>query len=205
MEFDEFQRDALKELINVAFGRAAAALSKLTGHRVEIEAPKVTICVASELRATLDRLKNTEIASVHQIFSGAVAGDAMLVLDAGGAASLKRLLTDEPALPLAVDHGARDVLTEVGNILLNACLGTLGNLLNVHVTFSVPRLTLTVLDNLLGSVVVSGGAVRYALVVQAAFRLRAGEVEGYLVIVLSVDSLDRLFRAIRDAEAGRMG
>ena len=38
---------------------------------------------------------------------------------------LKELLTNEPALPLPLDASAREVLTEVGNILLNACLGHL--------------------------------------------------------------------------------
>jgi len=55
---------------------------------------------------------------------------------------LKQLLTDEAPLPLTVDASAREVLTEVGNILLNACLGTFGNILKVQVSFSVPRLNL---------------------------------------------------------------
>ena len=38
--------------------------------------------------------------------------------------------------------------------------------------------------------------LRYALVVHAGFRLRDTEVTGYLVIVLSVASLDRLIRAV---------
>ena len=42
--------------------------------------------------------------------------------------------------------------------------------------------------------------IRYALVVHAAFRLRDTQVTGYLMIVLSVASLDRLIRAIEDWE-----
>ena len=84
--------------------------------------------------------RQDDVASVHQIFSGPVAGDALLMLDPSGAAMLKELLTDEPALPLAIDASAREVITEVGNILLNACLGTFGNLLNVQVSFSVSRI-----------------------------------------------------------------
>ena len=71
------------------------------------------------------------MASVHQIFSGPVAGDALLMLDPIAASVLKELLTSEPALPLALDASTREVLTEVGNILLNACLGTFGNLLRL--------------------------------------------------------------------------
>ena len=68
---------------------------------------------------------------MHQVFTGPVAGDALLILDPVAAGMLKELLTDEPALPLPIDASAREVLTEVGNILLNACLGTFGNMLKV--------------------------------------------------------------------------
>ena len=83
---------------------------------------------------------------------------------------LKELLTDEPALPLRVDASAREVLTEVGNILLNACLGSFGNLLHVRVSFSVPRLNLDTLHGVLESLTVDREGMRYALVVHAGFR-----------------------------------
>jgi len=141
-----------------------------------------------------------EVASVHQIFTGPVAGDALLVLDHQGASRLKELLTDEPALPLAIDASAREVLTEVGNILLNACLGTFGNILKVQVSFSVPRLNLESLNQIVESLRINREGLRYALVVHAGFRLRDREVKGYLVIVLSVSSLDRLVRAVENWE-----
>jgi chemotaxis protein CheC len=200
MKLTAIQQDALIELLNIGFGRAAAALSQLTGHRVLLEVPHVTIHPVDELSEALERVIQTEVASVHQIFSGPVSGDALLILDQSGAAMLKELLTNEPALPLAIDASAREVLTEVGNILLNACLGTFGNLLKVQVTFSVPHLNLESLGAILESLRVNQEGVKYALVVHAGFNLRDAEVRGYLVIVLSVASLDRLIRAVEDWE-----
>ena len=95
------------------------------------------------------------------------------------------------------------MLTEVGNILLNACLGTFGNLLQVQVSFSVPHLNLDTLHEVLQSLLVNREGLRYALVVHAGFKLRDAEVTGYLVIVLSVASLDRLIRAVEDWEQRR--
>ncbi len=124
------------------------------------------------------------MASVHQIFTGAVAGDALLMIDRQSAAILKELLTNEPAMPLDIDTSAREVLTEIGNILLNACLGTFGNLLHVQVSFSVPHLTLESLEGVVGSITVNREGLRYALIVHAAFRLKNSSLTGYLVIVL---------------------
>ena len=142
----------------------------------------------------------TDVASVHQIFNGPVSGDALLILDQTGASMLKELLTNEPALPLSIDASAREVLTEVGNILLNACLGTFGNLLKVQVSFSVPQLSLESLGAILETLRVNQEGMKYALVVHAGFKLRDNEVRGFLVIVLSVASLDRLLRAVEEWE-----
>jgi chemotaxis protein CheC len=190
------QQDALVELINIGFGRAAASLSKLTGHRVTLQAPDVDVYAIEEVARALEGTVHGDIATVHQVFTGPVAGDALLILDHRSAGILKQLLTDEPALPLIVDASAREVVTEIGNILLNACLGTFGNLLKVQVSFSVPRLDLDTLDGVLQSIIVEQQELQYALVVRAAFSLRDSEVSGYMVIVLGIASLDRLIRAV---------
>jgi len=202
MELTPTQQDALIELLNIGFGRAAAALSELTGHRVVLEVPEVSIHSISELTPALRSVASDDVASVHQIFSGPVAGDALLILDYKAASMLKELLTDEPALPLRVDASAREVLTEVGNILLNACLGTFGNILKVQVSFSVPQLNLDTLHHVMQSLLINREGLRFALVVQAGFKLKDAEVTGYLVIVLSVASLDRLLRAVETWEHG---
>lgn len=202
MDLTITQRDALVELVNIGFGRAAASLSKLTGHRVQLEVPQITMCPIEELIDNLRPFVQDEVATVHQIFSGPVAGDALLVLDQHSASILKELLTNEPALPLDIDASAREVLTEIGNILLNACLGTFGNLLQIQVAFSVPHLTLERLDSVVGSIAIGHEGLRYALIVHAAFRLKNSSLTGYLVIVLGVASIDRLIRAVESWEPG---
>ena len=196
MNLTALQQDALIELINIGFGRAAASLSKLTGHRVQLEVPKITMCPIDELADCLRPMLENEVATVHQIFSGPVDGDALLVLDQHSAAILKELLTSEPALPLEIDRSAREVVTEIGNIVLNACLGTFGNLLKVQVSFSVPHLTLETLESVVGSIAVNRQGLRYALVVHSSFRLRDSSLTGYLVIVLGVASIERLIQAL---------
>ena len=202
IQVSEAQRDALIELINIGFGRAAASLSQLTGYRVVLEVPQVAIHPLSELKGVLSRVVQGEVASVHQVFSGPVAGDALLVLDAAGAALINELLTGDESLP-GLDGSAREVITEVGNILLNACLGMFGNLLRVHVSFSVPHLTLDSLGDVLDSITVETQDLRYALMVHAGFRIREGSVTGYLIIVLGVSSLDRLLHEVDAWQMGR--
>jgi chemotaxis protein CheC len=196
MNLNDVQHDALVELLNIGFGRAGASLSRLTGHRVLLEVPQVSVHPMDQLHLALREVVEDEVASVHQIFSGPVAGDAVLLLDPVAASALKELLTSEPALPLALDASTREVLTEVGNILLNACIGTFGNLLHVPIGFSVPEINVASVKSVVESLSVGSEAFRYALVVTAGFRLRNAGVTGYVVIVLSVQSLTRLLVAV---------
>jgi len=197
----ERQSDALSELINIAFARTGAALSELTGHRVVLNPPAVAVYRTEELRSALGKFVPGDVASIHQVFAGPVAGDALLLLNYAGAVQLTDLLTDGDKPSNYLDESAREVLTEVGNILLNACLGMFGNLLNVHVTFSVPRLHLETLDELLVSITSNKTELHYALVVYTAFQIRDSSVKGFLVIVLSVESLDRLIQEVDAWEA----
>ena len=201
MKLTERQSDALSELINIAFARTGAALSELTGHRVVLNPPEVAIYRTAELRGALAKFVPGDVASIHQVFGGPVAGDALLLLNYPGAIHLTDLLTDDQKESNYLDESAREVLTEVGNILLNACLGMFGNLLNVHVTFSVPRLHLETLDELIASTTSDKTEMHYALVVYTAFQIRDSSVKGFLVIVLSVDSLDRLIQEVDAWEA----
>jgi len=205
VKLTERQSDALSELINIAFARTGAALSELTGHRVLLNPPSVAVYRTEELRNALVKFVPGDVASIHQVFAGPVAGDALLLLNYEGAVKLTDLLTDEHNPSAYLDESAREVLTEVGNILLNACLGMFGNLLNVHVTFSVPRLHIESLDELLSSITSNGNEMRYALVVYTAFQIRDSSVKGFLVIVLSVESLDRLIQEVDawEAQQGR--
>jgi chemotaxis protein CheC len=202
MELTPVQHDALVELLNIGFGRAGASLSSLTGHRVLLEVPFVSIHPVEQLNESLSEFMKGDVATIHQEFRGAVGGDAMLLLDPVAASTLKELLTNEPSLPLALDASSREVLTEVGNILLNACLGTFGNLLNVPVSFSVPDLDIASIRLIVDRLIGVGDSFRYALVVTAGFRLRDAEVTGYVVIVLTVQSLTRLLVAVEQWERG---
>src|SRR3954467_2995139 len=143
MLLTEKQRDALTELINIAFARTAASLSELSGHRVLLDVPTIGIHPIDELPTAVGAFIKEEVATIHQIFSGPVAGDALLLFNYEGAVRLTDLLSSgHAASSRRLDTSSREALTEVGNILLNACLGMFGNLLRIHVSFSMPRLHL---------------------------------------------------------------
>lgn len=200
MMLTDHQRDVLNELLNISFARTAASLSELTQERVLLDAPRVTVRPLHEVMITMNSVMVNETATVHQSFAGTMAGDAFLLLAPEDAVLLTNLLTDEHGHSRQLDLSAREVLMEVGNILLNACLGTLGNILQMHISFSVPRFHIESLTSLLNTISVEQEGARYALVIYTSFRLRDDAVHGYLLIVVAVDALDTLLQALETLE-----
>jgi chemotaxis protein CheC len=198
MVLTEQHRDALTELINIAFSKTAASLSDLTNNRVELEVPHVSVRPIAELNQALQAFVNGEVATVHQIFAGPVAGDGLLLMTHDGAAELVHRLTGEDAPSGRLRTSAKEVLTEIGNILLNSCLGVFGDLLEVRIIFTVPRLHLESLGSLLDSLVIGKTELQHALLAGAKFRVENSEVTGCLAIVLGVDSFERLLQAVQD-------
>ena len=196
MTLTDYQKDAVTELVNIAFSRTAAALSELTGNRVELAVPEVSAHPIAELLPALGRFVSGEVATVHQIFGGPVSGDAFLLLDIAGATRLVDLLTGAGAPTRQMGASSKEVLAEIGNILLNACLGVFGDLLQVRFTFAVPRLHLDSLGSMLDSLLIGADEIRHALLIGARFRVRASEVTGCMVLVLGVTSLDLFVEAI---------
>jgi chemotaxis protein CheC len=201
MELTVAQCDALTELINIGYGRAAGALSELTGYRISLQVPQVTMHDIDAIGPLLENSIDHEVASVDQAFSGAVSGSALLMMDQSSALTLSGMLSEQSPDPDDFDSNAKEIITEVGNILLNACLGVFGNLLQIQVTFAVPRLQLESVMRVLQSVTSkSQEQLRYGLMVHTRFTVKAGDVTGYLVIILGIASMDRLLHELNNWE-----
>jgi len=206
MQLTEFQQDAVTEIINIAFSRAGASLSDLTRSRVDLEVPEVSVHSIAEISTAVGKFVNGDVATVHQVFGGGVSGDAFLLLNFDGAVQLVDILTGSQTAGHTLSVSAREVITEVGNILMNACLGVFGNLLHMRVSFSVPRISLDDLGVMVRSLIVDEKALHHALVVGARFKMRGHEITGCLILVLGISSFELFLNSVEEwaarSEAG---
>ena len=199
MNIDGAELDALTELFNIGLHRAAASLSELTHQRIVVDLPRLWVCPMTEIQPRLVQLVDGELATVHQIFRGVVTGDAVLLLEYDKAALLMSLMTDgEAALGGRLDQSAREVLAEVGNIVLSACLSAFGDMLHVAVSFSVPRIHVESLEGLLRSLSFDNDELQYALIAATQFRLSELEVGGYLIVAVGLTSLSIINQALTE-------
>ena len=190
----EEQRDILAESINVGFGRAAASLSILMGQKVLLEVPKITTITMSELSHNISSAY-TSLAAVQQSFSGNINGDVVLIMDLEIAARFIDLLSGGDGQPRQLTASDREALLEVGNILLNAYIGSFGNLLNTQINFSVPTLHMHSLNKAL-SAIDADGQDHSVLLVETKFILNNGSLAGQVALIIEASSLEDLFRSI---------
>jgi chemotaxis protein CheC len=196
-QLNEQQIDSLCELINIGFGRAANALSLLVGQRVIIDAPFVKLYLLSDLHDILETLSDGDLTSVHQVFSGRISGTAILLMDENSSSTLVDIISgDSKGVQTQNDHH-QAVMEEIGNILLNAFTGSFGNLLQVHISFTVPQVRYISLQNMINSLMIDQRELEYALVVRVNFQLVSENVSGYVLIVMGIHSMQALIETMR--------
>ena len=193
----EEQLDIVSEAINIGFGRAAASLSILVSQKVQMEAPKISILTVSELSKTLSS-SYTDLAAVQQEFAGGIQGDVILIMDMEIAARFIDLLSGGDGHPHTLTSSDREALLEVGNILLNAYIGSFGNVLHAKINFSVPILHMHSLETALSSIEVDEQD-QPVLLVETKFLLLNGSVAGHVALIIEASSLQKLLSVMQSS------
>jgi chemotaxis protein CheC len=193
----EEQRDILTETINIGFGRAAASLSILVSQKVLLEVPRISSLSVSDLSQALSSAY-ANLAAVQQGFMGGFQGDVILIMDLEIAARFIDLLSGGPGHSRQLTASDREALMEIGNILLNAYIGSFGNLLNTQINFTTPTLHMHSLNSAL-STIESSGPDHSVLLVETKFLLNNGAVAGHVALIIEASSLEFLFQTIQSA------
>jgi chemotaxis protein CheC len=191
----DIERDALAEIANMGVSRAAASLRQMVGELVLLSVPAVNIVTRTEASRLVERGNATKLVAVQQSFEGPFSGRALLIFPEAQSLELVRsIVGPEHSLEDVIDL-EQEALAETGNIILNACLATIANVLHRSMRMSLP------------TVVRGDGAMLFA--VQAApsdlvlflyidFTIRNRDVRGFIALLLDLPSITALKEIVRD-------
>lgn len=187
----ELQRDAITELLNIGMGRAAAALSEMVSEEVHLSVPSVEVLSRTEAAHKINGNPHKRIAAVRQHFQGPFWGDAILLFPQEKSLELVRILLREENIPLeTLTELERDALTEVGNIILNSCLSSLGDMLHYEVTSHLPIfITGTATEVLENDNVHTAQLDDVVMFLRMDFALRSKDISGYVAFILEIPSI----------------
>jgi chemotaxis protein CheC len=189
-----FQLDALKEIVNIGVGKAAASLNELLEAHIDLEVPAITLFELEDLDGDLHGFTGSDISCVRLDFHGSFTGTAALVFPPQSAAKLVAALTGEDPGGPSLNAVMAGTLNEVGNIVINGVIGTIGNILAKPFDFSLPSYIEGSLEELLKVGGPSAGLT--VLLIRTTFRVQERQIEGNIFMIFELGSFDALFRAI---------
>lgn len=189
MNLNELELDALAELFNLGVGQAADALSQLAGESVQLSIPEVQLLPKAEVVRRLGEAGDRRVSAVRQGFHGEIVTDALLMFPAEQSLQLVQIMVGD-AVPLdQLDEMEQEALAEIGNILLNSVVASVGNALGIDFDGSLPEVELGVLSDVL---LANESVTEPLLSLQVRFEIASRSIVGHLAFLLDIQSSGRL-------------
>jgi len=195
VDVSERQVDILTELINIGMGRAAASLNELLSSFISLQIPRVWVFKVDSVPDELAKFGNSSLFIVRQDFDGPFAGKVALIFPPESASSLVSALTGEEEGTADLDSVRAGTLCEIGNILINGVLGSICNVLESAVSFSLPDYIESNIPVLLEQVI-SKSSEKIILMAKTCFTIEELKIEGHFLLLLDTESFDSLILSV---------
>lgn len=195
-EIDEQTIDAIREIVNIGVGRAAGQLQEMTGSHIRLQIPSIMIVPFNEITAAGNTLISGEtLSAVLLDFKGTFSGISAVVFPPDSAAVLVMLLTGEHEKSPELDAMRIEALKEVGNIIINAVMGSIANVLSEHLIYSIPTYYEGPITNL-ARLKRKGVRDECVLLARTSFLVEKLNIEGDILLILEIGSLNALVESI---------
>lgn len=195
MLFDELERDAVTEMLNVAVSRSAAALSRMVGKPVAMSVPDVRALSRADALGTITGSRNTSLIAVGEQFSGPFSGRALLVFPEARSLHLVQAIVGEHLTLEEIADLEEDAMIEVGNVILNNCLSGIANMLGCRIEATLPHcfqgggeqiFKRTIRDD-------DSGVI---LCTSIDFSIRDRDIGGFIILLMDLNAISNLRSAV---------
>jgi chemotaxis protein CheC len=195
-ELSEIEQDALAEIANMGVSRAAASLRRMVGEQVFLSVPAVNIVSRRVASRMVEKGHSPKLVAVQQSFEGPFSGRALLIFPEAQSLELVRsIVGEEHSLEDVIDL-EQEALAETGNIILNACLATIANVLRRTMRMSLPSIVRGDGDTLFD--VREGSSDGLVLFLYIDFTIKSRDVRGFIALLMGLPSIAALKDIVRD-------
>lgn len=194
LQIKEDHRDALQEITNVAMGQAGDKLARLLDTFVVLSIPHIEVMRPSDIAMALHAIdSNQSVSGVCQGFiGGGIAGEAMLLFNDTSFNDLAKLLDYKGQLD---EQAERELLMDTTNVLFGACLKGISEQIDMDFSFGSP-MVLGQHQKVSDIFDMSNAKWDSALVTEISYELEGYNVNCDLLIIMTADSLDLLFKKL---------
>lgn len=191
------QNEALQEIANIGMGRAGQSIAGVFDEFVELSVPRVREAELVQLHhAVADLIPDKRLTAVRQAFFGRVRGEAIVVFGMSGCRDLAGLMGYGSEL----SEGEEDeLLLDVSNVIVSACLGGIAEQLKADVSFSAPSVLAShASPDMLFEHTRNAPDGSGALIVEVNFKLERHGFACSLLMMLPLDGVAAIREALDD-------
>ena len=193
---NEEENEILQEVINIGMGQAGASLAKLLDVFVNLSVPRVSWVNDDNFVVKVGELvdgSGESWAGVRQAFYNQLEGEAFAVYGANGCQQLSGLMGYEDDADMAQE----ELLLDVTNILIGACLMGVAKQIGKQLDFAAPNLVgiNKPIEELLYS---RDREWDQCLLIEVNFCLEEGDFSCHLVMLMSEASIGQLRSGLLD-------
>jgi chemotaxis protein CheC len=200
---NELQHDALVEIFNIGVGHAARAMSEIVNEEVTMSVPSISFLNRADAAAMLGNNEAQRVCGVSQHYEGAFQTEAILMFPEDKSLDIVRLMVGEAVPFKELTEMEQEAMSEIGNIILNACVGTLANIFGQELSGSLPQYHVGTSEQILAA---SGGdAESVVLMLHIDFILEKHQIHGYVAFILDLTALNDLQAQVDRYLANAMG
>ena len=195
-KFNEFQKDALKEIGGICAGNAATALSQLLDKKIDINVPEVIFLPIEDVPKIVGEDKLV-VGLVVRIL-GDIPSVILLIFSQRDAITLASLLVNkQPSNGGVITELERSALKEIGIILANAYLGALSVFIGWGLVATVPELIEDMAEAMIDYILIELSDIsKFALLIRSNFMEASNNVTGHFFLLPNPNGLEILQKAI---------
>ena len=194
-----FHLDAVAEILNIGMGSAAASLSEMINEEVKLTVPSVEF--VSRLIATKHIRKKTaaNVSGVHQNFKGALGGDAVLLFPEDQSLQLVRAVLQQEDIALEdLTEMEQEAMTEIGNVILNACLSSMADMFGREIQAEIPEFVHGSIDQVFSDEGSLGQSQAIVLLLNMDFSVDRRNIQGYVTFLMDVAEVQQFKANIQE-------
>ena len=195
VELTPIERDAFAEIANMGVARAATSLRQMLGEQVLLSVPAVHIVTREVAAELVERDNSAKLVAVQQSFDGPFSGRALLIFPEAQSLELVRSIVGaDQSLEDVIDL-EQEALAETGNVILNACLATIANVLRKSMRMSLPTIIRGDGATLFAQPPGGGNLVLFLYI---DFTIKSRGMRGFIALLMDLPSIAALKEIVQD-------
>jgi len=185
--------DLLTELFNIGVSQATTSLSQMVQQKIQFSVPQVEFSTPQELAQYLGQQQN--LIAVSQEIDGPFSACTMLLFAEHNSLMVVRQMLGNKISEETLAELQQEALLEIGNIVLNACIGAISKGINCSFNIELPQIKIATPYHLFDDFQVTSNP-ETILSLHIDMSLCDNQVTSYLAFLLKERSLNQLKQAL---------